>query len=79
MSTEKVLIDAEEGVQLWKTDLMHEGGVTETAYFVRTLRTPESDSFTDEAQARKAYEREVELSKNSDFVQRRLGGVKMAP
>lgn len=68
MPSERTLIAAEEGVEIWQIDLSNEGTSVETTYLVKSLRTPDSPSYASEAEARRAFEEEVKLSRASELV-----------
>ena len=74
MATEKTLLASKVGVELWQTNLIHDGMVVESAFFLKSLRTPESPAYASEVEARRAFDEEVKLSEASEFVQKRLGG-----
>jgi hypothetical protein len=72
-SRKTVVRSADCGVTLWKTELMADGAVAATAYYLESLRTPEKPAFNSLAEADAAWLKEVELSEASDFVAQRLG------
>ncbi len=73
MAGEKQIIAHEEGVELWRNDLVHGGAVLATNFFMTTLRSPERPGFSNELAARAAFDKEVEASRASSLVQQRLG------
>jgi hypothetical protein len=72
-SRKELLRSADCGVKLWKTELLADGGVAATAYFLESLRTPEKPGFDSLAEADAAWLKEVELSEASPLVAQRLG------
>ncbi|MBZ9649978.1 hypothetical protein K9B33_20805 [Sphingobium sp. 3R8] len=73
MATQKTLLAMSEGVELWRTDLVQDGEVLNSAFVLKSLRTPESPAYASEDEGRRAYEEEVKLSAASDIVQKRIG------
>jgi hypothetical protein len=61
------LIKQEEGVQLWRTSS------ADRPYFIRSLRTRETQEFQTETEAAEAYRIEVEYSRDCAIVQKKLG------
>ncbi|GAB7554417.1 hypothetical protein NRB_39290 [Novosphingobium sp. 11B] len=73
MPSEKTLLRHDEGVELWRTDLISNGEVLESAFFLKSLRTPEAPAFGTEREAEAAFAMEVASSRASELVQLRLG------
>ena len=61
------LLKQEEGVQLWRTSS------ADLPYFIRSLRTRETQAFQTETEAAESYSIEVEQSRNCTIVQKKLG------
>ncbi|NWK98667.1 hypothetical protein DM806_23990 [Sphingobium lactosutens] len=72
MASERTLIAAQEGVELWQTNLIADGSVVNSAFVLKSLRTPECPAYASEVEARRAFEEEVKLSADSPIAQHRL-------
>ena len=72
MAGRKTVISAAEGVELVRNDLVNDGNVVATVFYMTTLRSPETKHFGDSNEAEKAFADEVAICRQSDFVQSRL-------
>lgn len=73
MTTQREIIRSAYGVTLTKMELVNGGAVLDTAYLLKTMRTPETWHFSGLAEADAAYLQELALSEASDLVAQRLG------
>lgn len=72
MAGQKTLISEAEGVELIRNDLVNNGAVVATVFYITTLRSPETRQFATKNEAENAFAVEVAMCRDSDFVQSRL-------
>jgi hypothetical protein len=72
VASEHNLLRHEHGVELWEVALRHDETIITRACNLKTLRTPEVPAFNSLIEAGSAFDRELALSKASDFVSQRL-------